>query len=127
MSAPTHLPPSIRAPNWKTMEGPVLGPVFPRNVPRPQRPPTVLPGTNVERPMHYRWRKVFVESMSEIWVQEDALVAGEWNTGTNGKQWYYHRGDANTDPAAWYPLPPWSWPELVRYFPPGEWHGRHPI
>ena len=95
------------------MEGPALGPVFPRNVPRPQRPPTALPGTNVEKPMHYRWRKLYVGSMSEIFVEEDALVVGEWNTGTNGKQWYYHRGDANTHPAAWHPLPPWSWPSLV--------------
>ena len=105
------------------MPGPALGPTYPRGVPRPRHPPTVLPGTDVQGPMPYRWRAVYVKGMSQIYLQEDALVAGEWDTDTNGTQWYFHGGDANTDPAGWCPLPPWSWPELAPYFPPGEWHG----
>ena len=52
----------------------------------------MLPGTDVQGPMPYRWREVYVKGMSQVWVQENALVAGEWDTGTNGAQWYFHGG-----------------------------------
>ena len=125
MSAPTYLAPSVTCLNWEQEEGPTFGPTFPVQVPRPTYPPPSFPGTSSARPTNYKWRRVYVGGMKEVFVEEDAVMVGQWDTGVNGLQWYFHKG-VRTDPSAWRPILPWSWPTLVEYFRPGEWVGRDP-